>query len=148
MATNYANLSAHEKANINRSMAELIMFAVLAGLVSLAGDEKDKKGDFFARMALYQLKRLKLETSASIPIHPNILDNLWTILQSPAASIKTFDTLSNLLQFWNVFNELESGRYKGWNEYTRDAIKAIPIVNQGIKIYDITEEDYMFTIYN
>lgn len=148
LATNYANLSAHEKANINRSLTELIMFAVLAGLVSLAGDEKDKKGDFFARMALYQLKRLKLETSASIPIHPNILDNLWTILQSPAPSIKTFDTLSNLLQFWNVFNELESGRYKGWNEYTRDAVKAAPIVNQSIKIYDITEEDYMFTIYN
>ena len=60
--------------------------------------------------------------SASMPFHPAILDNLMTIIQSPAAAIKSFNNITSLVQFWNMFNEIQSGRYKGWSEYTRDAL--------------------------
>ena len=148
LATNWNQLSNHEKANIKRASAELMMFGILSGLIALIGPEKDRKGVWAERMIIYQLKRLKLETSASIPIHPEILDNLWTILQSPSASINSFNNLGNLIQFQNIFNEIESGRYKGWSEYSRDALNALPYLNQVRKAVDITTEDYMFNIYN
>jgi len=73
-------LSNHEKANLRRSGAELTMFGILAGLISLIGPEKDKKGMWADRMALYQLKRLYLETGASIPIPTTFIKNMFAIL--------------------------------------------------------------------
>lgn len=148
LATNWDQLTNHEKANIKRSITELIMFGVLSGLIGMMGPEKDRKGVWADRMVLYQLKRLKLEMSASIPIHPEMLNNLWTMLQSPSASINSFNNLINLFQFQTMFNEIESGRYKGWSEYSRNSLRAIPYMNQIIKVKDITTEDYMFSIYN
>ena len=148
LATNWQRLTPHEVANMKRAIAEMATFLVLSGLIALIGPAKDKEGLWADRMIIYQLKRLNLEVGASIPIHPSALDNMWTMLQSPAAAIKSFDNMGNLLQFWNVFNEVESGRYKGWNEYARDLIKATPWVGQVNKVIDITTEDYMFNIFN
>ena len=147
LATNWAQLNNHEKANIKRASAELSMFAILSGLIAMMGPEKDKKGLWAQRVLIYQLKRLKLEISASIPIHPDIIDNLWTMLQSPIPSVKSFNSLGDLVQFWNLFNEVESGRYKGWSVYKRDAYNAMPYINHIRKVQDITEEDYMFNIF-
>lgn len=148
LATNYSQLTKHEQANIKRALAELTMFGILSGLVTLMGPEKDRKGVWGGRMAIYQAKRLKLEMSATIPIHPEFLKNLMTIVQSPSASIKSFNNIAGLFQFNAMFNEIESGRYKGWNEYARNALNTIPYVGQIRKIGDITNEDYMFNIYN
>ena len=111
------------------------------------GPPKEKKGLWAQRVLLYQMKRLQLEISAVIPIHPDIIDNLWTMLQSPIPSIKSFNSLGDLAQFWNIFNEIESGRYKGWSEYSRDAYNTIPYVHHFRKLKDITDEDYMFNIF-
>ena len=46
-----------------------------------------------------------------------------------------------------MFNEIESGRYKGWSEWERDFANAVPLLGQLRKVKDITEEDYMFTIF-
>lgn len=148
LATNWKNLSNHEKANIRRALAEIGMFATLAALIALMGPEKDKKGVWYDRMIAYQLKRMYLETGASVPFPPTILENTWSILQSPAASIKTFNNIGGLIEFWNMFNEIESGRYKGWSEYERNLSQMLPIYGQVRKAIDISNEDYMFTIFN
>lgn len=147
LATNWSNLSVHEKANIKRALTELGMFALLSALIAMVGPEKDRKGRWGERMVVYQLKRMRLETGASIP-WLTAVENVWTILQSPAAAINSFNGLLNIVQIWNMFNEIESGRYKGWSEWERDVSQSIPLYGQIKKITDLSEEDYMFTIFN
>ena len=146
LATNWNSLNTTEKANIKRAMTELISFGVIAALISMIGPEKDKKGKWGERMVVYQLKRLQLETGASIPWF-SALENASTILQSPAAAINSFNNLLEVVQVWNMFNEIESGRYKGWSEWERDFANAVPLLGQLRKVKDITEEDYMFTMF-
>lgn len=145
LATNYKNLKSFEKANIRRALTELGAFIILGILSSMVGDDADET--FGTKMLSYQLQRMKLEVGASIP-SPTALDNLWSILQSPAAAIQSFNNLGDLLCFWNIFNEIESGRYKGWSEYERDLIQLIPMYGQIQKVIDLPTEDYMFTIFN
>lgn len=148
IATNWSELTPHEKANVRRGIAEIAMFYTLGVLISLMGPEKDKKGIWADRMIIYNLKRMKLETGASVPITPNFLDNIWTILQSPAAAIKTINNITDLIQFQNMFVEIQSGRYKGWSVWERDVTELLPIYGQIRKAVDITDKDYMFNIYN
>ena len=72
---------------------------------------------------------------------------MWTILQSPAAALKQLDNLTNLVRFDKMFNEIESGRYKGWSEYEADLVKSIPVYGQIRKVIDLADESYMFNIF-
>ncbi len=146
LATHWDELSEHEKANIRRALTEIGIFAELTALIAMAGPEKDRKGVWLERMVIYNLNRMKLEVGASIP-SLDFLDNAWTILQSPAASIKTVNNILDIFKFQNMFVELQSGRYKGWTEYQRDLVELIPLYGQLNKVVDITEEDYMFKIF-
>lgn len=146
LATHWNELSEHEKANIRRALTEVGIFAELTALIAMAGPEKDRKGVWLERMVIYNLNRMKLEVGASMP-SLDFLDNAWTILQSPAASIKTVNNILDIFKFQNMFVELQSGRYKGWTEYERDLVELIPLYGQLNKVVDITEEDYMFKIF-
>ena len=113
----------------------------------MIGPVKDKDGKWGERMLVYQLKRLKLETGASIPWF-SLFDNALTIIKSPLPAADSFDGILNLFEIWNIFDEIESGTYKGWSEYTRDVFKAIPVANQIKRTVDIATEEYMFAIYD
>lgn len=147
-AINSKNLSEHEKANLKKALSEIAMFLMLSGIIMMMGPAKDRKGVWYERMILYQLKRMQLETGASTPVNLGFFKNIFTILKSPAPSIQSFNNLLDILAFWNIFNEIESGRYKGWSEYERDVTKVIPVYGQIRKVFDLSEEDYMFTIVN
>lgn len=147
LATHYSELNEQEKANLRRAGAELSMYAFLTILISMMGPVKDKKGVWGDRMIMYNLKRMSLEVGASIPLSVSAPENIMTILQSPAASINTINNILDLLQFQNMFVELQSGRYKGWSKYERDLIEMIPVYPQIMKVSDIKEEDYMFKIF-
>ena len=149
VATNWANLSTHEKANMRRGLTELAIFATLAGLIAMLGPvKKEDESTWHDRMIAYQLRRLYLEAGASIPFTPDFFQNITTLLQSPAAAIKSFNNLADLLQFWNLFDEIESGRYKGWSVYHRDFIEALPAYGQIRKNIDLPSETYMFNVFN
>lgn len=148
VATRFKNLSEHEIANMKRALAEIGIFVALTVLLSMMGPEKDHKGIWWKRFLIYNLKRMKLEVGASAPVTPDFLENIWTILQSPAASIKSFNNISDLLLFWNMFKEIESGRYKGYSVYEKDLIEVMPVYGQFRKLIDIGSEDYMFSVLN
>lgn len=148
LATRWGSLSKHEQANLRRAGAEITMFLVLAGLIAMMGPAKDKKGIWYDRWILYNLKKMKLEAGASMPLTPDFLDNIWTILKSPAPAIKSFNNITDLLKFINIFNEIESGRYKGWSVYEKDITEVIPIYGQIRKVVDLPTEDYMFNTLN
>lgn len=146
--TQWHNLNNAEKANIKRAMTEVACFYALSTLLMMMGPAKDKKGRWAERLLIYNLHRMKLEAGASYPINTDFLNNIWTLLQSPAASVKSFNNIANLLEFQNMFIEIESGRYKGWTKYERDLSLILPIYGQGRKLYDLATEDYMFQMFN
>ena len=146
IATRKKMLTPHERANIRRFFMEVELLAVLSILCGAMGALKDDKDHWSTRMLYYQMLRLKLEVGAGVPFNINFADNIWTILQSPAASIKTCNNLLDLLCFWNLFTEIQSGRYQGHSRYFKDFVEAIPLYGQIRKAIDIKEEDYMFNI--
>lgn len=145
----WKNLNPQQKANMRRGIAELTMFTLIALLVKAMGAPGDDKneGVWYRRMILYNLNRLQLETGAMIP-NADLVHNFTQIAQNPAAAVNSLDNLTNLIQIGNMFDEIQSGRYKGWSKWERDAIKAIPLYGQAAKLHDIADEDYMFTIFN
>lgn len=147
IATRYNQLTSHERANLRRSMTELTTYLLLCGLIALLGPEKDRKGKWGERMVSYQLKRLKLETGASIP-WLSLIDNAFTLIQSPAASINTFNNMLDLLKVWNIGTTIQTGRYKGWDTYVRDLTQTIPLYAQINRVFDLKNEDYLFTLFN
>lgn len=146
-ATRIKGLNPHEQANMKRAFTEVAMFGILMIITSLMGSAKDRKGKWAERMAIYQLKRLELETGASIPFMPQFIENVMTMVQSPAAGINSFNNLMQLVYVTNWNTELQSGRYKGMSVWTRDALRATPMYNQIKKVTDLSDEEYMFTLF-
>ena len=149
LVTNWNSLNNTEKANMRRAFAEMSIFLTLAVIIRMIGPvTKNKDSTWHEKMLAYQLMRMKLEVGASMPFTPNFSQNIVTMLQSPAAAITSCNNLLSLLEFWNMNEELQSGRYKGYSKYTRDVIHATPLLGNIIKAYDLKEETYMFNIFN
>jgi hypothetical protein len=141
----YNTLSEHEKANLRRAQAEIAEYLMLMVLIRLGGRVKDKDRSWLEKMALYQIRRMHLEVGASMPLNGGFFSNIFTLLQSPSASITTFEKFSKVLNFWNMFDEVQSGRYQGWSEWERDAYQTIPALGQISKALEF--DDSMFTIF-
>lgn len=148
LATHWNNLSPMEKANMKRAFAEIGLYVSLSILLARYEDDLDNRDSWVSRMALYNLKRTILELGASVPFVPDFIENVWTILQSPSAAIKSLNNITDLIQLQNMYVEIESGRYKGWSEYERDLVEAVPLYGKVRTAIDITEEDYMFAIFD
>jgi hypothetical protein len=89
-----------------------------------------------------------MEMASTMPIKPIAMgENLFTMLQSPAAAIKACNNLLNVFCLWNLGDEIQSGRYEGWSVYRRDLLNAIPYFSNIRKIYDLAYEKYMFNIF-
>ena len=147
-ATNWNNLTPHQRANMRRFILESALFGALCLALWLIGPIKDKESTWAERMAQYQLRRLRLEVGAGVPFHPDFMQNILTMIQSPAAAIKSCNNVIDLFKFWNIFNEIETGRYKGYSRYHKDFIEALPVYGQLRKAIDLKGEDYMFNIFN
>lgn len=148
IATNFKNLTPHQKKNLGRAFVEFGLLIALYGMCGLLGSIKDKESTWSEKMLYYQMLRLKLETGAGFPLHPDFLDNIWTLMQSPAASIRILNNLTDLLKFNNMFVEIQSGRYQGYSRFTKDFIEILPLYGNIRKAYDLAEDNYMFNIYN
>lgn len=136
----------HQKANLVRGLTELLAFVALGIGITAAGGAKDKKGKWMARAALYTALRLKAEVGASIP-WVSMYDNALTLLQSPMAALSKVDSLFDLLCFWDIWREVESGKYKGMSVYRRNALKTLPFIGAINRAIDVANEDYMFATF-
>ena len=141
----YNTLNDHEKANLRRAEAEISEFLMLLALVRLGGRVKDRDRSWLDKMALYQIRRMYLEVGASMPLNTGFFSNIFQIMQSPAASINTFEKISKMIQFWNMFDEIQTGRFQGWSEWQRDVYQGIPALGQITKAVDF--DDSMFTMF-
>lgn len=144
--TNFKNLTPHQQANIKKAVAEVVLLGLLCWGCGMLAGLKDDDDRWVAKMAYYQALRLKLEVGAGVPFYVGFLDNITTMMQSPAASIKSFNNIIDLFCFWNLCTEIQTGRYQGHSRYYKDFIEATPILGQARKAIDLKSEDYMFTI--
>ena len=142
-------LDAAQKENVYRACSEVALLAALLGVSALVGDPNKYKGKYWARMWIYQLRRLILDEQASMPW--GIPNEGVTVLDSPIASINTINGI--LYPYTGLINgdfkdTIQSGRYKGWNKYGRNLLKNVPFYKQIDQTLHIADEDYIFSIFN
>jgi len=120
------SLKDFEKANLKRAMAEMAIFiAALAVMTALSGLEGEDDDDWVLNMAIYQSKRFVTELGALTPTH-YAPGEILKLLDSPIPAVNQFTELKKLIEFWNWFDELEAGKYKGMYKIERSLIRTIP----------------------
>lgn len=125
IVTSYKNLDPREKANIMRFAVEVgqflavcCAFAVLKTIKKNAdddGEEEIAKSWWFNQL-LYQTRRLESEIGAQMIINPQMIQEAFNIIKSPAACVNTWEGISNMSQLLvpsNYTHTLQTGRYKG-----------------------------------
>lgn len=145
--TNLHNMTPHQKANMRKAVAETASCIILGVLAFFLGGIDDKESTWTKKMLKYQLLRLNLEVGAAVPFNPSFFDNIWTMMQSPAAAVKTCKDLTDLLKFWNLCIEIQTGRYQGYSRYHKDVLELLPLYGQIRKAWDLKEETYMFNLF-
>ena len=144
------HLTKEQKQNIKVAMAQSLMFVLVTSLCMLTKGWRDKD-DRNLRLLAYQMKRLELELGAIVPNPTTFIKNIFTLIQSPAAGIKTLENLSQMfdltyLAFWSKDSYIQSGRFKGWWRPFRAAWTASPIYNIQ-RLVDMDDYNYMFNIF-
>ena len=116
------DLTDNQRANIARAANELSVFLVLSVIVGLVthADWNKKDNPWHRRFIAYMSRRMRTEAGAFTPF--GVTGELWQILKSPAASIKTLESFGDIIGVLNPFNYelmggedaiVKSGRYKG-----------------------------------
>lgn len=145
-ATRWSELNSMQQANLKRALAETMLLVGLSASIASLGRYKDKKGNWAYRNLMYQLMRMRMETSASTP-SPGFVSNIITILNSPAACITQFSKMAKLLTLTDLAVTIESGKYEGENLWLHNAEKALPFIKQVQNQYELATEDDLFQIF-
>lgn len=144
------NLNEMQKHNIKRVRSEMLMYFCLLGLSFALGAPEDHKKEFWRRWWIYQTKRALMDTETSMP-HPKAISNALTIINSPMASLNTMNSL--LYAFYgitngDIFTEIKSGDYKGWNKYFRNMVKYnLPFFKDWEQMQQLSEDDSVFKVF-
>jgi predicted CopG family antitoxin len=111
----WSGYSPFEKAQIKRTLYEvsfvLALYALVAALHAMAGDDDDLKKSKGYNHMLYQALRMRSETSAYLPVVG--WPDLWRIVKSPSAATSSIDRfLSFIKQFVVGIFDDEANYYK------------------------------------
>lgn len=147
-ATRWSEMTASQKANVRRAMAEQIVLASLLGLSFGLGESEDHKKEFWHRMWIYQTKRAIMDVRGSTPY--GIPMEMTKMINSPMAATNTVNALMYPFVGLPDLNEqIKSGRYKGWNKYGRNILKYwIPFYNQINQLQNMAEDEAVFAVFD
>jgi len=138
MSENWAALSDHEKANIRRTLAEatfVIGAIIAASALAKAGDDDDD--EWLISFLAYQSYRLRAELLFFTPK----IDEAWSILRSPMASMAVLQNLIDLAgQLSHPAELYERGPWKGQLKLKKIMFDFIPIYKQIYKARDIEQQ--------
>ena len=146
----WENLDEMQRYNVKRVMAEMSMYVALLGLSFALGEPDKHKKEFWRRWWIYQVKRLLLDSEASMP-HPKAISSGLTILQSPMACFNTMNSL--LYSFYGVTNgdivtDIKSGKHKGENKYWRNMKKYnLPFFKDWEQMQNMAEDESIFQVF-
>lgn len=148
IATSWNELSRTDQYNVKRAIAETAMMVLLSAQIFSMGTYKDHKHNWAARMYLYTLNRLYMETKASTPFSGmGFFNNLINLLNSPMSSLSTIDTFKNLINYRYIFETVNSGKHKGENKLYHTWETKAPYWSKIRTFTTIGEEDAMFNLF-
>lgn len=134
IASQWNNMSDHEKANVKRALTEMIQCFAVWCLANIVEWPDDKNRPWAMKLAEYSSKRLTHELGNLTPSTIMVNEMLKTV-KSPAASLSLVGDLTRLVgssidpRDWT--NEIQSGPYKGMSTWEKNLLKApIPGVTQ------------------
>ena len=149
-------LSDQEKSNIKMAGFEmLVKIALMAllgrGLFGLGDDDDDEKwidslDSWWGRQLKYQLNRLFMETAALTP-GLQMPTEVFKIIRTPAAAVNIAEKLFIVFDISSWFDYYESGHFAGHSKGYKTLMSLIPWYSQIKKAYDLTKEDYAFTVF-
>ena len=145
MSEEWEKLLPREKANIKKTVSELLAFLMLAGLSSIfltAAKDADTDED---KMILNNIAFITLRGKSEMAFFWNINEAV-KILQSPAASITAIESAIKILYSllppdFEGFDIYQRGNWKGHYKVTKQAMNIVPALRQYYKITDV--EDYV-----
>lgn len=146
MAIEKNKLSKEEWQNASIALAQSAIFVMLTIMCRATAGWKDKD-ERSIRLLAYSMRRLEMETGALVPFPPTFIKNVFTLVQSPAAGVKTLENISQLFDLVSAFDEIQSGRYKGWNRGMKALWTSTPLYNIQ-KLIDMDDYNYMFNIFS
>jgi len=141
MGQDWAALSNHEKANVKRTLGEVVFLISAIILAKIAfiklGDEDDEEAKRMLAFLAYQGYRLKAEMLFWTPK----IDEAMSIMRSPMASMSVIENVIKLMsQVWHINDLYERGPWKGQPKITRTMINFVPMYKQYFKVRDIAEQ--------
>lgn len=146
-ATRFGNLSKEEKSNFRMAVFEVGLLYMLVGMLKYMGGP-DKDDPWLTNVLKYNMYRLKMELGAAAPTSLDFLDNWKTLIQSPVPAMENIDRIINLLDLSTLGEEIQSGKYEGWNRWLRNAYFAAPFARNVGRTVDLVNGDVsMFTPY-
>lgn len=148
------NLTEEQKYNVKRVHSEMTLYVALLGLSFALGDPDRHKREFWHRWWIYQVKRLIMDTEASLPpaVPPfKSIKSGLTILQSPIAGVNTLNSLLYCLYGLtngDLFDEIKSGDHKGENRYWRNVKKYVfPVFKDIEQMQKMSEDESIFQVF-
>ena len=147
-ATRWSEMTADQRANCRRAMAEVAVFVSLLCLSFALGEPEDHKKEFWMRMWIYQVKRAKMDVNASIPW--GIPMEMTKMINSPIAATNTVNAMMYpFVGLPDINDTIRSGRYKRWNKYGRNMLKYwTPFYNQIDQLQYMDEDESVFAVFN
>lgn len=123
IVTSYKNLDPREQANLMRFAVEVgqfisvcAAFAILKNIKKNTDDDEALAKSWWFNQLLYQTRRLESEIGSQMIINPQMIQEAFNILKSPAACVNTWEGVTNMAQLMipsNYTKILQTGRYKG-----------------------------------
>lgn len=151
IATRWKQCSPMEKANLKRTIAEVLLLTILSMLSRFAFTDKEKRRKSKAYALLeYEVRRMNMEVGASSPFAFSrfIKDNL-KMINSPIASVEKASKLASLFAIDDLIfmNTVKSGEHEGDLVYFNNIRKTVPFYTQIENWYNIGENDNMFLLF-
>lgn len=143
-AWNSNSMSPAEKKKARIAWTQAGIMGVLALLCWMTQGWKDDD-EMGHKLLAYSIMRLRLETGALTPSLEGIR-NITTLVQSPAAGVKSLEGIAEIFNIGNYWNEINSGRFKGWSKAEKTLYTLTPIYNIQ-KVIDMKDYNYMFNIF-
>lgn len=126
LGTRWKQLNPYQRANIMKAVYELGFFAILTALLRHTGFGEPDDDDTYAMNYLrYMAYRLRLELGSGAP-SLSLFENMMTLVQTPVPAMEKMDSLLNLLNFTDIGQTIETGKYAGWNRYLRNLYNTVP----------------------
>jgi len=144
-AINNNHLTPENKKALRIAYTQISTLCMLWLICAMTKGWKDDD-DRARRLLAYSAKRLNLETGALSPWPPTFVKNVFTLVQSPAAGVKTLEGITQIFNIGGYWDEINSGRYKGWSKSAKALYTITPLYNVQ-KVIDMKDYNYMFNIF-